>query len=846
MHDVRRAVFRGACLIVLTAGGLPAAHAAGSPPAERPASAPVAQSGGTGPVVSTLLNQASFWLSNGKPAEARNALSRLLLIDPKNEDALALLGITQADDGDMEAASTTLARLKAAHPASDQVAAIAARLKIGRLDPSTLTLARRLSKENHPVEAVAAYQKLFKGTTPTTRLAPEYYMSLAGTENGYGVARDGLLGLFKTQPKDANVALALAQLETYRQDTRRSGIERLEALVAVPSVAPAATQSWRQALLWEPDNKLSVPEMERFLVAYPNDTAIREKRQIAATSEIVDVGGIARVAGFSALDENKLAAAEEQFAKALVVNPEDFQAVGGMGIVRLRQRKPAEARVFLEKAAAEDSNWDQALKSAITEVNAPGTKTASAEAGAAIAAQYKRVENLVKAGHYAEAEKSLKKLMGRNPNWGSYTQLGDIQSRAGHLDDAEASLRKARSLNARDPGVAIALASVLERKGQLAEAQETLGHFPADTAAIGPAQAVLLRRMAAQEPVPAQQIALLQQSVEAAPGDPWARLALAQVLDQQNRHGEAELAMQGVGDGPRSDIEGAKAAIIYAQARGNIAAAGIAVARLAEQDRTPDMREVLQRAVLWGQIADATKGPSPAVPRLLELAAFPDPTGQRVVDITRPLLAENKNAATRAAVRAAMQQGEATTAQRLAYSGVLMQADDDIAAAAMLAPLNPATLSASDQKWNDDLQNGLAIRKAAALARDGNAAKGEAVIAERLVEAPGSADLNLAMSGLYLSDRRHAEALRIAETVMAKVPANLDARRVAVQAALGAGDQAKADALVAEGVQLAPDDPRSYLMQADAARAAGRKQTALAAMEHARAMRARQLQAGQN
>src|SRR5690606_25147062 len=99
-------------------------------------------------------------------------------------------------------------------------------------------------------KAVAQYREALGGAEPTGELAVEYYQALGATEAGWEQARRGLERLTKSSPSDARASLALAQLLTYRETTRPEGIQRLARLAANPQVGSAASQSWRQALLW--------------------------------------------------------------------------------------------------------------------------------------------------------------------------------------------------------------------------------------------------------------------------------------------------------------------------------------------------------------------------------------------------------------------------------------------------------------------------------------------------------------------------------------------------------------------------------------------------------------------
>jgi len=66
--------------------------------------------------------------------------------------------------------------------------------------------------------------------------------------------------------------------------------------------------------------------------------------------------------GYCALRRSRLAAADQSFALALKMKPDDPSALVGMGMVRDKQQTPAEAAVYLRKALQFDSTNDEARR----------------------------------------------------------------------------------------------------------------------------------------------------------------------------------------------------------------------------------------------------------------------------------------------------------------------------------------------------------------------------------------------------------------------------------------------------------------------------------------------------
>ena len=221
-----------------------------------------------------LLDQANYWRAQGRSQDAESALQRLLLLEPDSVEALGLLAELQAERGDRAAAQASLTRLRAVRPGDPRVAAAEQAICLGSIDPAGLAEARRLAHDGRNAEAVARYQRLFRGNDPPAGLAVEYYNSLAGTEGSADAARSGLGRVVAANPNNLRAQIAYAQLLTYQEPTRAEGIQRLAVLAQSPEVAAVASKAWRQALEWLPISAPSVPAYQSWLTGHPNDGAI--------------------------------------------------------------------------------------------------------------------------------------------------------------------------------------------------------------------------------------------------------------------------------------------------------------------------------------------------------------------------------------------------------------------------------------------------------------------------------------------------------------------------------------------------------------------------------------------
>src|SRR5690606_34518256 len=208
--------------------------------------------------------------------------------------------------------------------------------------------------------ATSTYRAALGSQEPTGPLALEYYQTLGGTSGGWDEARRGLERLARESPDDAKISLALAQHLTYRESTRREGIAQLARLAGDPEVGQAATDSWRKALAWTGTRSSDIPLYEAFLRAYPGDEAVSARlREVQAAQRTARAQAAAArdplrersSEGFKALEEGDLEAAEANFRSVLQARPQDPDALGGMGVLRLRQEEFAQARSYLERAS---------------------------------------------------------------------------------------------------------------------------------------------------------------------------------------------------------------------------------------------------------------------------------------------------------------------------------------------------------------------------------------------------------------------------------------------------------------------------------------------------------------
>ncbi|MDJ0388681.1 cellulose synthase subunit BcsC-related outer membrane protein [Roseomonas sp. E05] len=788
--------------------------------------------------ISVLLEQANYWRNQNRPDRALQTLERVLTVEPNNVDALAAAAAAAAEAGNPSEANGYLARLRKAAPADPRNTEAARTVRGATVDPGAIAEARRLAQSGQAAAAVERYRQLFGGGVPPDPYAIEYYQTLAGTQDGYGEARDAMERLVERNPKDPRLALSYAQILTYREGSRAEGIRRLRDLTQQPSIASAATAAWRQALLWQGPDPDAIPGIEEFLRTHPNDPALQKRLEEARNPPTgpPDEVGAARIRGFAALDAGRLSEAAQAFETVLEKEAKDADAKGGLGIVRLRQGRNAEARRLLTEAIALDPRegrrkWGKALE------------------GANFTGELNQARALLNRGQTDAAEALLQRTVRRDGGDRADAEvlLGDIALRRDDPTGAEQHYRAALSRRPNLAGALAGLYDALQRQGRFAEAEQLAQQRGTAFAATAAAQrAEALRAEANRAGDPEAALALLRAALAADADNPWVRLDLARALAKAGQAAEGRALVEQLA--ASGNAEALHAAALFADEEGRTLDAARFVERIPERLRSADQSRLLRRARVQQQVAAATEParygrPDEARRRLLSLAAHPDPSGETASLVVEALsgIGDRAGAAEAARVALAVNRG-APPSGRIAIAGALMEAGLEQEAAQLASQLaQDSRLTADERRQLAGLHSGFAIRASDRLNEQGNQAAAYDQLAPVLMQNPQDPGANMALARLYQGAREPREAQRIAEAVLSRDPRNAEARSGAIEAAIALGQRARAEALLAEGRSLAPNDPRMTLLEARLARAGGDTRRARAALQLAAEQRRSQL-----
>lgn len=782
----------------------------------------------------SLIEQAQYWQQRGRGDRAVEAWQKLLKIVPDHVDAL--IGLTQlaVDAGDVTNARQYLQRLKAAHPRDTRLPALESRVTMASPERAAqLEEARDLAREGKPEEAAQRYKRLTDGKPPTDpMLALEYYQAVGGARGGWEEGYAGLQQLARDNPKDPQVAVALAEYMTYSEDNRRKGIEALSKLTGKSDLGKRAKDSWRRALLWLGSTPSDLPYYQAWLRQYPDDDEVRQRISASTQRRVVAAppvaltaadraaaeAGKAVAAAYGALGENDLTQARARFTALLAKRPDDSVLIGGLGLIELRESNYAEAERLLEKASrSSPSRWREALGSArywhrfdqarrAREAGQPQQALELLRATIRLqpsepAGQQALADVLAETGHYDEAEAVLKGLIKRRPDdIDSLRSLIGVYTQQGHFDQA------------------LALADTLSP-----EQRQKIG-------SLGQMRAERYRRQATDAEtrgdIPAARTALEQALVDD-PSNVWVRLSLAKLYMRDNQYTEARGLVDGllISDPDLPDALYASALLSGdAQDWPKVIET---LQAIRPEARTKDMVSLYRQAWVRQQVATAnqlshSQQSSAAITLLQQIepqvgndpdllsavaAGYADAgDSRRALKLIRSLMAAS---------------GKPDTGLTLRYAGVLLASRQQVELLGVLRQLEGMPMDALQRDNFESLREGYLLQQADTLRESGDLEAAYDRLAPILANQPDHPGALAALARLYTASGQASESRTIYDQLLQRQPRNPDLLLSAAMAALGGRQLDRAQTLIDQGLQLRPQDPNMLATAARVARARG-------------------------
>ncbi|PKU25743.1 cellulose biosynthesis protein BcsC [Telmatospirillum siberiense] len=793
------------------------------------------------PAQRRLVEQARYWQTREKTELAIEAWSRLLDSSRDNSQALYNLGLLEVSRSRVAAAQHYLDQLRMSNPGSPLVEDLAQTIKRGPIDQAMIDRARYSAQRGEVERAVEFYRSAFGRARPPANLALEYYQTLVGTKVGWAEAKTGLEQLVADAPSDSRARLALAQALTYRDDTRRDGISRLAVLSRDAALSRQAGDAWRQALLWLSATPDDIALYRDYLSRVGHDPAIEQKQaDISNPKSEVDPRSRARREAFEILQRGDFAVAAESFEHLLKANPDDGDALGGLGVIRLRQNRFSDAWALLDKAtkAAPDraGQWQQALQSAAYWSLVDAAKAARAR------------------GRFAEAQEKAQQALGfaSRDEVTALSILGDVLISQNHPVEAE---KVFRTILERKPdaieGIG-GMVTAMRREGRNAEAQHYLDGLPpiiarrfAEVAKpTGKPVNNALRDealAAARSGDDAKALQAFERALAAAPADPWLRLDYARFLKRQGQDKPARDVIDAM-LGNHPGYEAQYAGAIFYDEVGEAERAAALLQQVPSKQLPSTAGALRQRLVVKQQTAEAVRqaragdaiGARQRLRRLAESAS----TVESVSAIASAYydIGAKDEALAIARGQLAPVAGTSGTAA-LAYASLLDKMGQDAEALDQLvAAERLGGLSDEDRKSMTSLRTGLAIRQADALRSRGRLADAYDRLSRELSTGSNDSGLLLALARLYEAGSRPRDAEGIFSRVLAQDPQNRQALAGMARCALARNDYTQAAKRLDQAFAVHPDDPNLYVMAAQVYRQRGDDSKAMTMLERARSL----------
>lgn len=785
--------------------------------------------------IKTLMDQAQYWQSKGRGDLSAEAWKKLLLLDPNHVDALASLAQFELDNNRAESAKTYTERLKNVKGGEAAARRVENAVASRSVDNRQLEEARALAKGGKSDDATRAYRQVLGGKSPTGPLALEYYQTLGGTEAGWEEARQGLARLSAEDPNNRQIALAYAQHLTYRGATRREGIRLLSQLARLPEYSKVAIDAWRKGLIWLEASKSDVPLFQAYLTATPGDSAIKSRLETLTHVDPPpkpDPKVIALRNGFAALNAGDLEQASARFERLLAENANNTDALGGLGVIRLKQEKFAEAERYLSQATKGQQNlakWGTALASARFWL-AMDAGNAHREAGQRELAitQFKRARQL-------DSTQTLPVLA-----------LADLAAEDGKLAEADQAYRQVLSKEPDSIDAMRGLVNVMAQQGRIDEAtrladrltpelREKLGGY-------GQLKGEQLRRAAttaAQRGDHASAVQFLEDALLWDPSSPWLRLELGRLYQAAGAMSDARAVVDGLlVSNPNLPSALYASALMSADAQDWLAGLD-QLERIPPNSRTKEMMALQRRLWVRAQAERASvlarSGQITAARQLLrEIEPSAERDGELLLAVAQAMSDAGEDSRALAMMRTLISQNrQPDLGMMVQYAAILLKTRQDAELAAQMRHLYTQPLNAQQRTDLDKIRVAYSLRQFDALREAGNIATAYESIMPLVAERPDDITLQLALARLYASAKEYKDSLAWYDYALQREPDNLDALVAAAGAALAVPNLAYAESAINNAAQIAPENPAVLTTLGKLYRAQGKTQLATQTFQRA-------------
>ena len=781
-----------------------------------------AQAAGNDAALKALFDQANYWHEKSHDDLAMESLKKVLMVDANNTQAMYLMALWAQQNGDLQTAAQWRGRLAQVSPDDAGLQALDNAKQLTQVPQGQLSLARQQARSGNVPAALATWRSMFNGDTPPPSLAPEYYQTMAGDKALYPQALAQMKSFVAQNPQDTAARVALGKMLTWREETRRDGILLLEPMA---SGSKEADDGLRQALLWLAPQAGDERFYDTWLQRHPQDADVQNYYR-------KNIGGAAKGAGYEALNSGDASMAKRQFEQVLQTNPDDADALAGMGYIAQRSGDYKAASQFLSRAASQGGEASQERQTQAED--------------AAFYGQLAQAQQALKESNLSQALALSSPLAQQSGERGTAAKLfrADVLRQNKDYPQAEQILREVLTDQPQNASARENLYYVLREQNKTADAQAMLRTLPANLQArLQPRVATgapgdPVRRQAQQLAAAGnteQAIAVLRQGVTQVPGDPWLRLDLARLLQKSGQEGEAATVMIPLGR-EGAGASSLYAAALYASESGAWQQANSLLARINPASRNAQMRELSVRVNYNLQMATAERylaqgNMTAAANTLKALASQPPGSPVDAGKLARMLARTGDLTTAVALVRGNMKQGVQGNAGDYADQiAVLNQAG--LTQEALTFMSNPDVQARSTPAQLAGVRNGYVINEADELREQGNYAAAYDKLIRALQNDPQNTDLMFAMGRLYQTGKMNKEAGVLYDYLMTRDSEDQAARVGAIDVALAENNVEKAQTL-ARGLR-SDNSPDRLLLLARLEEAQGNHQQAMTYLRSAR------------
>jgi tetratricopeptide (TPR) repeat protein len=757
-----------------------------------------------------LLEQALYWRSKGDSGRAAEAFTKLLLINPKDTGALYGMALSELDLNRVELAQSYIEKIKPIDSTGRYVALFEQDLRLrSPINRKLLEEARALQLSFKHDEALVAYKRVFANTEPLGQLGLDFYSNLGYSTGGFDAGRRSLERLVKESPEDQQAALLLAQLLAQNLETRAKAVEQFARLSQIPSVRTQTQNYWRQTLLWFVLPSVSqVPQFNAYLKAYPNDAEIRQMRDDA--SKRVDTAGAGGIesplvtSGLIALERGNREQAEAAFSKRLLEAPNDPNALGGLGVIRLQQNKLDAAAQFLSRAVAQPEG--QAWGTALSSVRAL-QRTEEANA-AQLDGDLVRARNLFEQAARLDPKQS-----------GARLAVAALQVEAGEYEAAEKTYRIILAQNKKDAQALSGLIGVLAMNNKLAAAQQLMQSVTPEQVGgmvqmnrLKAAYSIGLAHKALRRGDTALAITELESALKNDSENPWIRLELAQNYLKQGQSSKARALFDGLLLTQQTDASMLYASALFAMERQAWSTALELLERIPVKDRSAQIAALKVQIQIYSELKLATNlAQQDRQTEALALLAKSQPGASKTDELTAALAfayadigepTQGLNFLRQALARSK----EPGVELQLQYASLLLRTNQDVECSKVLTAVGARNLSVNEKKRFEDVLFAYSVRQADLLRERGDLSEATKRLAPLLAQRPTDLSVSAAQARLYVAAGDKDKALGVFKGLALRAPDSAQMQLNAAQIATQLKDNRLASEALQKALELAPDD----------------------------------------